>query len=228
MLSWCFCALGGAGILSTQASAESFGALNEPPEAGRRAAEEAAAQVEADLRAGKIEQVARRGLDAAVRGALALLRQQGHKGYADRMETQWEQRFAPGAMNLLELGDHEPLNRWLADFYGGIEARVDEKWLNLFLISDIKVFNFGIPVAVRPKGNPKTGEEWGAPEYKLHFVPVAAASTYWIANIACSVAVPMPASLGCGIAAWAPRYAMLRFIAPPLSDKIYAKANPAQ
>jgi len=207
-------------------SARASEAGDDMPESAKKAMGRAAQEVEDAFREGRMKQVIHRALGALLNKTFDVLREQGHGDYADRMEDQWQDRFV-GQMGVLDLGDHEPLNQWLADFYAGVEARISPKILRLFQIEDIKIFNFGIPVTVTPKGNKKTQEEWGSEEYKLHFVPVAAATTYWVSNIACSVAVPAPISLGCGIAALAPRYGMQYWVAPKLSDEVYVRANPA-
>jgi len=185
-------------------------------------------RAESDLREGRVERVARQGLEVIVRAAINVLREDGHANYAARKEREWNKSFSiysNNGLGALDLGDHAPLSQWVANFYDGLEARIDRKWLKLFGLYDIKIFNHGIPVAVRPQGNPRTGKDWGEKEYGLHFVPVASASVYWISNGACSVAVPPPFSLGCGVAAMLPRYGMEYLVAPGLSREIYKRAN---
>jgi hypothetical protein len=197
-------------------------------EAEVKAARFAQERAEEDLREGRVERVARQALEVIVRSSLNVLREDGHSDYAARKEREWNKSFSMYANNglgALDLGDHSPLSQWVADFYKGLEARVDQKWLKLFMLYDIKIFNYGIPVAVRPSGNPRTRKPWGEEEYGKHFVPLSAASVYWISNGACSLAVPPPFSLGCGVAALLPRFGMEYLIAPGLSKEIYRRFN---
>jgi|GEM_PF-1191807 len=188
----------------------------------------AAERAEEDLREGRVERVARQALEVIVRASLNVLKAEGYTQYAERKEREWNTSFSLNSSNglgALDLGDHAPLSQWVAGFYDGLEARIDRKWLKLFMIYDLKIFNYGIPVAVRPGGNPRTRQPWGEKEYGLHFVPVSAASVYWISNGACSVAVPPPFSLGCGVAAMLPRLGMEHLVAPGLSKAIYKRFN---
>jgi hypothetical protein len=188
----------------------------------------AASRAEDDLREGRVERVTRQGLEVLVRAALLVLREDGHASYATRKEREWNTSFSlysSNGLGALDLGDHAPLSQWVAGFYNGLESRVDRKWLKLFNLYDLKIFNYGIPVAVRPGGDRRTGKAWGEKEYGLHFVPVSAASIYWISNGACSLTVPPPFSLGCGVAALLPRYGMEYLVAPGLSRAIYRQFN---
>jgi len=222
-----FCVFVGMASVSL---ADVVGALSvkEPEAREKKAADKAVEIAKAQLNEGRVELVARRGLEFAVRAAMKLLRKEGFDSYASRKEGEWNRSFSlysDNGLGMLDLGDHAPLSEWVADFYDGITARVDEKWLKLFSIYDLKIFNFGIPVAVHPSANPATGADWGIEEYSLHFVPVSAAAIYWISSQACSLSVPFPFSLGCGVAARLPRYGMEHLIAPKLSDKIYNRFN---
>jgi hypothetical protein len=198
----------------------------EPSDKSKKDAEKALKQARADLEEGRVERVARLGLEHIVRAAINVLKVEGYTEYAARKESEWNASFSlmSNPLGMLDLGDHAPLSEWVADFYVGLEARIDARWLKLFNLYDIKTFNYGIPVAVHPAGNPQ-GVAWGSDEYKLHFVPVAAASAHWIFNGACSLTVPLPFSLGCGVAALLPRYGMQYWVAPRLSDRIYDQFN---
>lgn len=202
--------------------------LEEPSAAARNSAKEAVKGAKAQLNKGQVSIVLQRGLEHLINASLNLLSEQGHGDYANRKREEWMTSFSMHSgknFNTLDLGDHSPLSEWLVGFYNGIEARVDQKWINFFNIGDIKTFNYGIPVSAKPRGNPETGNDWGKEEYGAHFVPTSAAAIYWISSQACSLAVPLPWSLGCGFAARLPRYAMEHVIGPKISDRVYEQFN---
>ncbi len=207
------------------ASTPSLLSVDEPTQAASNAAKSAVQAATEQLHKGEVNKVLRAALERVVEASINVLNEFGQSQYAKQKEQEWMASFSIKTHSVLDLGDHEPLSQWLSDFYKNIEAKVDAKWIRLFSLGDIKVFNYGIPVAASPRSNPANGQDWGIQEYGLHFVPVASASVYWISSQACSLAIPLPWSLGCGVAARLPRYAMEHFAGKPLSDHVYNLFN---
>jgi len=215
----------GAFCLQSHANTPSLMNVEEPSQEASDASKSAVKQAKDQLEKGQVNVILRRGLENLIDASINVLNEFGHNAYAKQMEQEWLASFSLKTHNVLDLGDHAPLSQWLSDFYAGLEARVAHKWLKLFNLTDIKIFNYGIPVSVHPRSNPANGQEWGHKEYKLHFVPTSSAAVYWISSQACSIAVPLPWSLGCGVAARLPRFGMEHFVAPGMSDRVYDLFN---
>lgn len=193
----------------------------------QEALDESAESTKERLRNGEVEGVLRQGLEIIVRAATHVLENEGHEDFAQVKLNEWEASFSLHTVpvGLLDLGEHSPLSQWLDDFYKGLEARLSSKVIRFFNLDDIRTFNYGIPVSVHPWSNPWEGGEWGSDEYADHFVPTSAAATYWISQQVCSLGIPLPYSLACGLAARIPRFAMKHFVGPKISDLVYEAAN---
>lgn len=104
-----------------------------------------------------------KALNQVLRTAEIQLRKGGYNAEADKLNGGWKQMSAlyfHGENNFLKLGDHAPLNQWLADTYNMVEAAVGpEKCASLHL-DDIKSINYGFPVVIHPSGDPATGQAW--------------------------------------------------------------------
>jgi len=130
------------------------------------------------------------------------------------------------------IGDHKPLSDWLVSVYNAIEAKLIEalgpeaamKVMKALRITDIKTFNYCIPVVF----NPCNTAEWDADEYVKHFhgdellnglIPVVG---YWVAWGTCQVVtlgtgwflVCSPVGFGC-------EYAIHEWISYDLGHAVY-------
>jgi len=210
-------------------------ALMEGKVYGKRQAE----LLKAEFGAGGLVAVAMRGdqaLDAMIALAIQKLRDAGKGDYADNAESDYGTYYHGylTRMHLMrDIGDHAPLLQWLADFYNYIEGVLGVKTCKSLHLSDIKTFNFAVPVVFHPctfpMDNVKGTKEQ---EYQRHFamgavydglIPVI---VYWVVDIACMIATYGTSAGGvCGIAADAAEYLMAHFIAPPLSNRIYESQN---
>lgn len=156
----------------------------------------------------------------------------------------------PGLM--CDMGDHKPLSEKLALFYMVLEAKLGHTLCEFLHLTDINVINFTIPVVFHPhqsevwcqetlRMNPNDSCE---AEYKRHFagtlwqktqdpnakpplhdglVPVVA---YWITWGVCEVATYGTGwFLVCTPVGDLVEIAVERYVAPPLSDKLYARVN---
>lgn len=153
------------------------------------------------------------------------LKKRGFGRAADQWKSQWEENFVNYFENvdLLGLGDHAPLNKWLTGFYRDLEAKLGRTICEALYLTDILVFNYAIPVVFHPLG--LKGDTWSIVEYRKHFVPFAAATAYWAAQIGCLFVTDMLGSVMCSFAAVIPRYAMQDVLAAPLSDFVYNAAH---
>jgi hypothetical protein len=153
------------------------------------------------------------------------LQKEGHSALAQQIASEWAQvaSLNAGQFGTLDLGDHEPLNRWLARTYDKIESKLGKRLMHWLRYDDLKVFNYGIPVVFNPKG--KGSESWDMVEYGKHFVPFSGAVTYWTVNGACSVVAPGLWSYACGMVSEGPRYAVEKWVAPLISNRVYRVAN---
>lgn len=166
-----------------------------------------------------------KALNALVATAIQQLREKGYEQEANYWEADWQLKFANyfEKQNLLNLGDHKPLSKWLARFYKDLERLLGKTICHFFYLDDIFVFNYSIPVVFHPLGYKK--EHWDSVEYKKHFVPFSAATAYWSTKIACYATLTGLNEFICSSLAFIPRMAMQDIIAPPLSDTVYQEAH---
>lgn len=164
-------------------------------------------------------------LDALLKSATKRLRAKGHRDLAAEITEEWVKIAAinMSEFGVLDLGDHEPLSRWLARTHDRIEAKLGKRVCRLLHFSDIKVLNFAIPVVFRPRGS--RTEKWDRVEYQKHFVPFSGVVTYWAVNGACQVMAPGLWVYGCGAVSEIPRFAVEKWIAPHVSNRVYAIAH---
>ena len=175
-----------------------------------------------------------KALDAMVKIAARELRRRGYGDDAEVMEGEFTDRFkgslaASFKFSALGLGDHRPLSRWLAEQYDKLEDRLGPQVMRMTRLSDLKTFNFAIPVVFNPTGDPYESPvvEWGADEYRLHFVPFAGAVGFWTSWLGCSAASwgAGAVTYACSYVGWAVEWIIMKRVAPKWSDKIYQKYN---
>jgi hypothetical protein len=172
--------------------------------------------IESDLEKGRFAERTYEALNVLVARAVSELQDEGFGAEAQYWASSWT-----GLIFSKDLGDHEPLVQWLSTFYNRLEELLGPRVMRLTGLEDIKIFNHGIPVAFHPNG--WHGDDWDINEYRLHFVPLAGAITYWICNLACSATAPPLVGHACGPLSEIPRWAMKKYIAPKLSDRVYRK-----
>ena len=148
----------------------------------------------------------------------------GHVKEARELREQWKSqsvRHFSDNLSIYDLGDYEPLNQWLADWYDRLESKIPARIFNLTRLEDIKILNYGIPVVFYP-----VSDLWDREEYSKHFVPFTATISYWSFKVGCKVSSlePIP-GLICDIAAKGFEKVVEKEIAPKLSDRIYDRAH---
>lgn len=165
--------------------------------------------------AGPVEQA----LDGVLGKAAEILESNGYSQDARELMGDWTVFRIRGVLGSRDLGDHEPLLKWLAELYHKLEERFGEGWLRASHLDDIKIFNFGIPVVFTPAS-------WDLKEYKAHFVPLAGANGFWVSQAACLASPAAAVSKLCPILGEGARYAVEHWMAPGLAGRIHRRANP--
>ena len=162
-----------------------------------------------------------RAIENLLSAVVVKLQSEGDFDFAESLSKEWTQLLVAnsGQFSNLDLGDHVPLNQWLADVYSRIEAKLTARVCHWLRFDDLKIFNYAIPVVFNPKG--LNGDKWDLHEYRKHFTPFSGAVTYWTVSGACQASTSGLISWVCGTIAEAPRYAMEKWIAPRLSDRVY-------
>jgi hypothetical protein len=164
-------------------------------------------------------------IETLLAAASEKLQDEGHHALAQQIASEWFQVTSANAAQFgtLDLGDHAPLNEWLARTYDKIESKLGHKIMHWLRYDDIKVFNDGIPVVFRPKGS--KSDAWDIVEYGKHFVPFSGAVIYWTVNGACKVVTAGLWDYACGMISEGPRYAVESWVAPFISDRVFRMAN---
>jgi len=170
-------------------------------------------------------------LSRLVKFAVFQLRRNGYDEDADELQNEYSVYYEFAVRNFylnvvpVDLGDHEPLSQWLADWYDKLEARLGPFIMELTHLDDIKVFNYAIPVVFHPTG--WHGDSWDIDEYRLHFVPLSGVVAYWTSWGVCVGAtwgmgmitfICTPVGMIC-------EHLVVKYVAPPISDRVYCRFN---
>lgn len=172
----------------------------------------------------------RSAIDQIVHVAEFRLNQRGLTVTSSKISRTWKSLRGAhfdrsAAIGLFKLGDHPPLSRWLAETYQELESVFGESMCHIYHFDDLKILNFGLPVAFSPQGDPQSRLPWGESEYLDHFVPVAGAITYWMGDLACEFVLQSTASIICSISLDGIRNGIEKFLAPHLGSFVYSYFN---
>lgn len=174
-------------------------------------------------------------LDNLVRRGVSELHKRGWHGLANQKQSEWERNYR-GYLSMRvtgygDIGDHKPLSQWLADFYDAIEEKLGVTICKALHLSDIKTFNYAIPVVFNPctfdMGSVSISRK---DEYRNHFAEGAVyyglmpVVTYWVVDIACLFGTSGIGVFFCGPIANFAEMACAEWIAPKLSDRVYDRA----
>lgn len=97
-----------------------------------------------------------RALSMLLKVAAGELRQKGFRGAAEDLEDEWENKYRAVLKEYTkeiysyDIGDHKPLSQWLAEKYAVLELLLGVEACKRTHLSDLKTFNFTIPVVFRP------------------------------------------------------------------------------
>lgn len=174
-------------------------------------------------------------LDNLVDRGVERLRAAGRKDEADWYQAEWTFHFSgtltrleDARLNARDIGDHQPLLKWLAGFYDLLELALGVEVCKALHLSDIKTFNYTVPVVFRPCTFPMDHvTATRRDEYRNHFsagkvyyglFPVV---TYWAVDVPCMIGTAGLAALLCGPAASVGEWFCSHTVAPWLSDRIF-------
>jgi hypothetical protein len=177
-------------------------------------------------------------LDVIVKKGVEQLKEAGDDLYATQLESEWSEKFRGYLSHGMaqnggrDIGDHKPLIEWLAQFYNRIEAVIGLDACKALHLSDIKTFNYCIPIVFHPCTFPMDAVTISREaEYRNHFdqgavyyglVPVI---TYWVVDIACLAATQGAGTVWlCSPLGSAGEFIMGKWFAPKLSDFVFEKA----
>lgn len=229
-LSALFVSFGVALTFSNQSFAQSF-------DDGQSGALQSTHEVYQRLSNADLQAIGQFALNSLVKTANQTLADHGYVKEARQYQSEWDgqgystylldAQTASGVFGFYDVGDHQPLNAWLADFYKKLEDKLGDPILKMLHLDDINTMNYAIPVVFQPKGDKRNGDHWDGTEYGKHFVPFAAIVTYWGAYIGCMVATQSNPAIHrfCGTAAGALRMLMTKEFAPKLSKVVYTKTT---
>lgn len=174
-------------------------------------------------------------MSLAIKIAGKELRKKNYNLLAENLETKWREDYGSTMFQKgRPIGDHPPLNQWLADMYEQIEMVLGRNLCIGTHIAIIKTLNSGVPVVVNPVNFPMgvvsgTREQ----EYVRHcsgnslFVDEpyngVVPEVCWAAGfIACEV---LGGTFLCGIVADVGEKLIGTFVTPGLCAKIFNVAN---
>lgn len=161
-------------------------------------------------------------VDGLVRMATAELRQRGHKDEAVKWETSYHANIENYWQRMNDIGDHRPWSDWLDAFYAALQLTLGDQVCHALHLDDIWTINYAIPVVFDP-----TNKLWDEHEYSLHFIPFCGVVGYWTTYIGCAIGTwgSGAITLVCTPIGMIARRIMVNHIAPPLSDRVYERAN---
>lgn len=206
----------------------------------RAFAKRQAEQIQQEFDKGDLPAVAARvdqALNSIVTLAINKLHKKGEHDIADSAEDEWNGQFrgylsaSMAVHGFGDIGDHKPLIKWLADFYDKVEGALGVDACQFFHISDIKTFNFCIPIAFHPCSfDMGTVSGLRKDEYRKHmqkgavYMGLLPVTVYWACDIACTFGTSGIGVLFCGPIASIAEMIMAGPISAKISDKIFDRA----
>jgi hypothetical protein len=211
--------------MSLMASAANANAqISQAQHEGLQAAYDFNTSIVADFQSGVVAGAAQNGLNVMVARGIAILREIGETKQADQFESEWNNQFSHYLISH-ELGDHDPLSPWLANYYNVLSAKTDGVIKGVQLIQDINTMNYALGVVLRPHGAWRTNTDYDRIEYRKHFIPMADIITYWTSLELCKHYVKGMGKQFCGKGATELETLMGRYVAPEVSDYVWARVS---
>jgi len=168
------------------------------------------------------------GLENLIHFSYITLRKKGYRTYAEELKTEWHSIKYQFKAHLSyrgcrDIGDFDPMSQWLADWYDKIEGAIGKPLCDLLHISDIKTFNYCVPVVFDP-----CFPQWDKNDYIEHFATdniyhgLSPVVLYWVSYGVCAGATwGLGAFTFCGPIASGLEYLYEYTIADDLGGKIY-------
>jgi hypothetical protein len=199
---------------------------------GIRATFNAYSESKADLASGYLERLAKKNLNVLVAEGCNRLRQVGEVKLATQLQSEWAHQVSnalderinvfsmSGNVDTLELGDFDPLNAWLDNFYNTLYYKTRGMVKGIRVIHDVYLMNYALAVVLRPHGSWRLHTDYDRIEYRKHFIPFANTVTFWAADKACEYYFPQFKKY-CGNAAGYLEKFMGKHVAPTVSDQVF-------
>jgi hypothetical protein len=190
-------------------------------------------ETKADLASGYLEKLAKKNLNVLVAEGCDRLRLAGETKLATQLQTEWSHQISSalderinvysltGDVGTMELGDFDPLNAWLDNFYNTLYYKTRGMVKGFRVIHDVYLMNYALAVVLRPHGNWRLHTDYDRIEYRKHFIPFANTVTFWTSEKACEYYLPQFKRY-CGNAAGYLEKFMGKHVAPHISDQVFA------
>lgn len=157
------------------------------------------------------------------------LRQKGYRSDAKALEDKYHRHYAGlllaivanhKNMHFKEIGDYAPMSEFLTKTYDMLLEKLGPEIMAITHLEDIKVINYAIPCVFHFDSIPDYAIS--PAEYKKHFVPLCGVVAFWGVSIACDVGTWGTGYwLICTPAGMLAKYAVVEYIAPPMSPNWY-------
>lgn len=199
----------------------------------RKKANESVRDLLRDLEGGSLKKLALKSdiaLEGMVSRGVRALREAGDLDGAYWVESEYEREWRGAITRLSDrnIGDHKPLIQWIDTVYKRIIAVIGVPAAKALHLSDLWVLDMTIPVVFRPctfemdlVTIPRKME------YQNHFAedPVyyglVPTDIWWLVWVPCTLGSSGIGALFCSPIAMAAEFIMGRYVAPPLSDKVF-------
>lgn len=198
---------------------------------GLQAAYDAEQNIKGQMEVGDVHGITKLALEVIVYEGIKNLRAVGELALAEQFQAEWDNEISgtinpnpAGGISALDIGDHDPLSPWLANFYQVLKVKTMGLVSAVQVVNDLNTLNYALGVVLHPNGTWRAHTEYDHIEYRKHFIPFANIVTYWASLEACKYYVKKYQQVCSYGADFLEKY-MGRHIAPVLSDKIFNLAT---
>lgn len=208
------------GLLIANLSFGNSALIQKDYESGERGTH--ATQLRRDLENGRILDRTDKALDNLIITAVGELKKRGFQSLALSIESDWNSRYRGFVYEMVfdnrPIGDHPGIT-WMLSVHEKIEGALGETLCKALRLHDIYILAHTIPVVIRCIDNVD------ALEYTLHFIPFCGIIGYWISYGVCvGATLGSGVAFACGLIGMGVEMVVVRFVAPPLSPKAFARA----
>lgn len=139
-------------------------------------------EARADLNQGRIQRRASIALGLMIRLGCYHLKQKGFDEQADKILKEWQEQYREMVFTFpVDLGDHEPISKWLSATYIIFETYLGKEFVRVLKLDHLYIMNHAIPVVFHPCSPPWNNKK----EYANHYVPFSKVVVYWSVFGAC-------------------------------------------
>jgi hypothetical protein len=190
-------------------------------------------ETKSDLASGYLEKLAKKNLNVLVAEGCDRLRQVGETKLAAQLQSEWSSQVSTalderisvysltGDVGTLELGDFDPLNAWLENFYNSLYYKTRGMVKGIRVIHDVYLMNYALAVVLRPQGSWRLHTDYDRIEYRKHFIPFANTVTFWASEKTCEYYMPQYKKYCGNVAGYLEKF-MGKHVAPHISDRVFS------